>query len=72
MKHSSEHCSMCMRCIHTTLQAIGRVYGSYAVSLQSNHAPQLLQTDSSHHRGAITRATIEDYDAQIRYPQDLY
>lgn len=24
------------------------------------------------YRGAITRATIEDYDAQIRYPQDLY
>ena len=72
MKHSSESGSKCMRCIHTTLQAIGRVYGSYAVSLQSNHAPQLQQTDSSHHRGAITRATIEDYDAQIRYPQDLY
>ena len=72
MKHSSESGSKCMRYIHTTLRAIGRVYGSYAVSLQSNHAPQLLQTDSSHHRGAITRATIEDYDAQIRYPQDLY
>ena len=72
MKHSSESGSKCMRCIHTTLRAIYRVYGSYAVSLQSNHAPQLLQTDSSHNRGAITRATIEDYDAQIRYPQDLY
>ena len=47
MKHSSESGSMFTRCLHATLRAIYKVYGSYAVSLQSNHAPQLLQTDSS-------------------------